>query len=48
MNWTDVIDPWLEQEATERSTEVEQVVKKTYQQLAQMFPQTQSWAMVGQ
>jgi uncharacterized coiled-coil DUF342 family protein len=48
MNWNDVVDPWQEEEGIERSNEIEQVVKKTYQQLAQMFPQTQSWAMVGQ
>lgn len=48
MNWNDVVDPWQEEEATERSNEVEHLVKGTYQRLAQMFPQTQSWAMVGQ
>ena len=48
MNWNDVVDPWQEEEGIERSNEIEQVVKKTYKQLAQMFPQTQSWAMVGQ
>ena len=47
MDWDDIIDPWQSESGAERSNEVEQVVKQTYQLLAQMFPQTQDWALVG-
>lgn len=48
MDWNEVIEPWQSEAGAERSDEVEQIIKHTYRQLAQMFPQTQSWALVGQ
>ena len=47
IDWDDVVEPWQSEAGTERTDEVEQIIKQTYRQLAQMFPQTQSWALVG-
>ncbi len=47
MDWDDVVEPWQSEAGSERTDEVEQIIKQTYRRLAQMFPQTQSWALVG-
>ncbi len=47
MDWDDVIEPWQSETGAERSDEVEQLIKQTYQRLAQKFPQTQEWARVN-
>ncbi len=46
-DWDDVIDPWKSEAGRERSDEVEQLIRQSYRLLAQKFPQTQDWAMVG-
>jgi predicted DNA-binding protein (MmcQ/YjbR family) len=48
MDWDDVIDPWKSETGTERSDEVEQLIKQSYRILAQKFPQTQEWARANQ
>ena len=47
MDWDDIVDPWKDEDGGTRTDEIEQVVKKTYKLLAQKFPQTQDWALVG-
>jgi len=47
MNWDDVIEPWQSEAGTERSDEVEQLIRQSYRLLAQKFPQTQEWALVN-
>ncbi len=47
MDWNDIVAPWQSEAATERSDQVEQMVKRTYLFLAQKFPQTQNWALVN-
>ncbi len=48
MDWDEILEPWETEEANERGDEVEQLIKRTYRLLAQKFPQTQDWALVGQ
>ena len=47
MDWDDIIEPWQSEAGTERSDEVEQLIRHTYRLLAQKFPQTQEWALVN-
>ena len=47
MDWDDVIEPWQSEAGTERSDDVEQLIRHTYRLLAQKFPQTQEWALVS-
>jgi hypothetical protein len=47
MDWDDIIEPWQSEAGTERSDEVEQLIRQSYRILAQKFPQTQDWALVN-
>ncbi len=47
MDWDDIIEPWQSEAGTERSDDVEQLIRHTYRLLAQKFPQTQEWALVS-
>ncbi len=47
MDWDDIIEPWQSEAGTERSDEVEQLIRQSYRLLAQKFPQTQEWALVN-
>ncbi len=47
MDWDEVIEPWQSEAGTERSDEVEQLIRQSYRLLAQKFPQTQEWALVN-
>ncbi len=47
MDWDEVIEPWQSEAGTEKSDEVEQLIRQTYRLLAQKFPQTQDWALVN-
>jgi hypothetical protein len=47
MDWDDIIEPWQSEAGTERTDEVEQLIRQSYRLLAQKFPQTQEWALVN-
>ena len=47
MDWDEIIEPWQSEAGTERGDDVEQLIRQTYRRLAQMFPQTQEWALVN-
>ena len=47
MDWDEIIEPWQSEAGTERSDDVEQLIRHTYRLLAQKFPQTQEWALVS-
>ncbi len=47
MDWDEIIEPWKSEAGTERGDEVEQLIKQTYQLLAQKFAQAQEWALVN-